>query len=127
MSTNAPTIQDLAAALVEAKAAEDAAKARRVEIEKDILLHPDIASAGRDEGTVTVGPIKVTFRLSRKWDQDELFALHQTIDPAFWPFKAEWKEDRQAMRVLEERFPDLARELGIALTVAPAKPSIAVK
>lgn len=126
LKTNAPTLDDLAAELEAAKANENAARERRIEVEQAILDHPDVAPELKDEGTVTVGPVKVTTRLTRKWDQRQLGIIRPEVDDAFFPFREELKEDRRAMRVFEERFPDLAKRLNEALTLTPSKPTVSI-
>lgn len=121
---------DVLARLVEdyrrAKADEHAAKLARLEAEDALLAHPSIARELKDEGTITVGDVKVTTKLTRSWDQAQLAALKDRIDPAYWPFKTEVKEDRKASRVFEERFPALWAELRQALTLKPAKASVSL-
>lgn len=121
-STLARLIDDLR----RAKADEHAAKLARLEAEDALLAHPTIARELVDEGTVTVGDVKVTTKLSRSWDQSALAAIQSRIDPAYWPFKTEFKEDRRASRVFEERFGLLWAELRQALTLKPAKPAVAL-
>lgn len=119
---------DVLARLVEdlrrAKANEHAAKLARLEAEDALLAHPAIARELKDEGTITVADVKVTTKLTRSWDQAALAAIQPRIDPSYFPFKAELKEDRKASRVFEERFPTLWAELRQALTLKPAKPSV---
>ena len=122
---------DVLARLVEdlrrAKVNEQAAKLARLEAEEALLAHPAVARELKDEGTITVGDVvKVTTKLSRSWDQAQLAAIQSRVDPAYWPFKVEYKEDRKASRVFEERFADLWAELRQALTLKPAKPSVAL-
>lgn len=129
MQTNVsrlPTLAYLAGKLAAAKREEAAARTARIAVEEEILAHPAIKLQLRDEGTVTAEGVKVTTKLARSWDQEMLAELAKTFDPAWFPFRAEWKEDRRASRVLEERFPDLARELGQALTLKPAKPAVSL-
>lgn len=121
-STLARLIDDLR----RAKANEHAAKLARLEAEDALLAHPSIARELVDEGTVTVGDVKVTTKLTRSWDQKALAAIQSRIDPAYWPFKTEHKEDRKASRVFEERFPALWDELRQALTLKPAKATVAL-
>jgi hypothetical protein len=122
---------DVLARLVEdlrrAKANEQAAKLARLEAEEALLAHPAVARELKDEGTITVGDaVKVTTKLSRSWDQAQLVAISKQIDSAWFPFKTEYKEDRKASRVVEERFPALWDELRQALTLKPAKPSVSL-
>jgi hypothetical protein len=122
-----PVTRSLDALLVDwrqAKADEEAANALRVEIERELLEHPEVRAALKEEGTVTVGPIKVTTGFTRAWDQERLAALHREIADAYWPFAAEWREDRKAARVVEERFPELWAQIRPALTLKPRKPTV---
>ncbi len=52
-----------------------------------------------EEGSVSTDGVTVRTSFYRKWDQDRLTQLSEAIDPAYWPFKVEWKEDRKASRV----------------------------
>lgn len=109
-----------------AKANAHAAKLAVLEAEDALLAHPAIARELKDEGTITVGDVKVTTKLTRSWNQKALAEISERIDPAWFPFKTEFKEDRKASRVVEERFPDLWHEVRAALTLKPAKPSVAL-
>jgi hypothetical protein len=122
-----PTLSRLTDELRAARQAEEAAKAHRIRVEESILNHPEVAAQVKEDGTATVGDVRITSRLNRKWDQVQLAALAGEVDDAYWPFRAEWKEDRQASKVLEERFPDLWDRLCAALTLKPAKPSVTPK
>lgn len=119
-----PTLDRLVEELRQAKEHEQAAKLARLEAEDAILAHPAVTRELVDEGTVTVGDVKVTTKLTRSWDQKALTEIAEQIDPAWFPFKTELKEDRKASRVVEERFPDLWHEIRQALTLKPAKPSV---
>jgi hypothetical protein len=119
-----PTLSRLTDELRAARQTEEAAKAHRIRLEESILRHPEVAGLVKDDGTATVGDVRITSRLARKWDQVQLAGLAREIGDAYWPFRAEWKEDRQASKVLEERFPDLWDRLRAALTLTPAKPSV---
>jgi len=124
----APTLAELRSQLAQAKADEEAAKKLRLEVEEQILACPEVRSALKDEGTTRfkrVG-LKVETGFTRGWDQAQLEALYPQVDPHFWPFKAEWKEDRKASRTYEERFPDLWALLRAALTLKPKKASLSL-
>jgi hypothetical protein len=121
-----PTLDRLVEELRQAKEHEQAAKLARLEAEDALLAHPSVTRELLDEGTVTVGDVKVTTKLTRSWDQSALAAIQSRIDPAYWPFKSEFKEDRRASRVFEERFAALWAELRQALTLKPAKPSVSI-
>lgn len=123
--TTLPTLEQLRQQLREAKAAEAEATLQRIGIEEAILHHPRVESELSDEGTVTIdGVIKVATGYTRKWDQQQLSKFYQQVEPAYWPFKTEFKEDRKAARVVEERFPELWDRLRQALTLTPRKPTV---
>lgn len=124
-------LDQLVEELNQAKADEEAAKAARLRLEERVLAHPDIAAQLKEEGTTScttaAGKLSVTTGFTRAWDQAELDRLAKMVSPEFWPFKAEWKEDRKASRTFEERWPDLWAELRQALTLKPRKPTVTVK
>lgn len=127
MIPNYPKLADLTAQLVAAKAAESQAAAARLAVERDILAHPDVESALPDEGTTTVGALKITTRLTRKWDQAVLAELRREVqNDHYWPFKQEYREDRRHTRVIEDTAPELWQRLRDALTTKPAKPSVSI-
>lgn len=125
-TTNMPTLDTLAERLAVARQAESAARDRRIELEQMICTHPDVAPQLTDEGTVTVGTLKVRTGFTRSWDQKALDAISVDVAEEYWPFKAEWKEDRKAARVIEERFPDLWEAIRGALTLKPSKPAVTI-
>ncbi len=116
---NSPSIEDLANEWIDAKDRELAAQARRREIEAQMLDLVEVPLGS----TVNAGPLSVSVREKRVWDQDHLEELHFTYGTTAWPFKLEWKEDRKLSRALEELAPDVWVALRTALTVTPARPS----
>lgn len=126
-ATNAPTLLDLAHELLEAKARESAARDARLEIEQAIITHPDVAPFLKEEGTFSCGPVKVVTGMARKWSQPDVAAFAEEIDPAYFPFRAEWKEDAKMTKVVQERFPALWTKLRTALVLTPKKPAVSVQ
>lgn len=110
MKTNQPTLDDLADALEGAKAAENAAKVRRM----------------RDEGSTTVGRVTVTTGYTDKWNQSQLDQLSIGVDPATFPFRREWKPDGRALKVFAERYPSYVDGLREALTRTRKKNAVKV-
>ena len=106
-----------------AKQAEVEAHDRRIEIENAILAEIET----KPEGTTKVGAMTISTGFSRSWDQDKLDDLRASVRGEYWPFAREWKEDRKAARVIEERFPDLWKRINEALTLKPKKPTFSVK
>lgn len=120
------TLDVLADELRDAKARLGSAKAAVAAAERNILDHPDVVALKRDEGTVHVGPVTVSFGLTRKWDQEKLAELATKVNPAFFPFRTDFKEDLRATRAFQKAFPDLVETLEAALTQTPRKPSVKV-
>ena len=78
------------------------------------------------EGTVNFDSLKVATGFTRKWNHEALGVVAAKIRGEFWPFRVEYKEDRKASRMVEERFPGLWDDIRPALTLTPKKPYIAV-
>ena len=103
--------------------AEKSANENRLAVEKEILglLPLDAEGANRfDEMTIVTG-------FNRSWDHDHLVELRAQIVTEFFPFKLEFKEDRKASKIIEDRFPDLWEKIKPALTTKPKKPSFSFK
>lgn len=119
------TLDSLKAGWRRAKADEEAAREQRVAIERRMVaLLGDLVP---QEGNFHQSGLSISTGYNRKWDQARLTSLAAVIDEAYWPFKPEWREDRRASRVFEERFPDMWRHLTSALTLTPAKPVVKVE
>jgi hypothetical protein len=121
-------LADLKNQLLAAKKAEDEAKAARVFIEEQIVGLNEFAELlKKGDGSKTADGVTVKVGYSRSWDQAVLSGLRNGIRDEFWPFKAEYKEDRKAMRKLEDEFPDLVKEFNAALTTKQSKPQVSIK
>lgn len=107
------------------KKMEDSAKKERLRIEKEIEQHQDVMLS--DEGITTLDNLKISTGYNRSWDQDRLREISEGINDEFFPFKTEFKEDRKASKVVEDRFPDLWDTIRAALTLKPKKPSFTWK
>jgi hypothetical protein len=119
------TLDALKKSWLKAKADEREANERRVAIEKRMLSM--LGSLVPQEGTFNQDGLTISTGYTRKWDQTKLTTLAVCIDPSYWPFKTEWREDRKASRVFEERFPDLWKHVSSALTLTEKKPSVTVE
>ncbi|MGI9305430.1 MAG: hypothetical protein ACR2RB_22420 [Gammaproteobacteria bacterium] len=127
------SLDGLISEYLHAKAEELRVRSQRLELEEEILEHEETVAALAHTSTVHLpiigSPNQLTIRtgLNRKWDQGQLASAVKTIEPQYWPFKTEWKEDRAATRLIEERWPDLWTELLMpALTLTPKKPAFTV-
>lgn len=117
------TLDDLIAAWRGCKAAEKQYNQDRLAIEEKILGIVGV----RVEGSEKLDGLTIQYGLDRKWDQEQLIALQPTVKPEYWPFKTEYKEDRKAAQVIEDRFPELWEEIKTALTTKQKKPSFSIK
>jgi hypothetical protein len=123
-----PTIQELAATWLQAKADETAANARRLETEEEILkLLP-----AKEEGKTTT-PISNTTRISTtgkitfKSDIAALQALTMSWPEAMRPLKTKIEQDEPVLRQIRTERPDLWRHIATAITVKPAKVYIQIE
>ncbi len=120
------TVAELVEQLSQAKEDEKAAKELRLDAEAAILKHPDVITALKPEGTITVENVKVATGFTRKWDQKMVTELARRTKPEYFPFRVEYKEARKDSKFVEERFPELWTEISKALTLTPKKPTITI-
>lgn len=124
MNAPAAPLAVLKTALIQAKLAEEHAKAARLEIEESILAH----FPTQLEGTVTNEGIAVNFKLTRTVDtaalQEAWASLGTNAQKAF-----KWKADvdLKHFRAIQELDPASYKTLIDFVTTKPAKPSIIVK
>ena len=115
----------LAAAWLQAKADEDAAKTRRYEIEKEIVAAVPVKDEGTAKTEVGALRVSVTTKLTRSVDTDALqtawASLQPTVQKAF-----NWKADLSvsALKRLDEQ--EAAQALRY-VTTKPAKPAVKVE
>ena len=112
-------LEDLIAAWRGCKASERQYQQDRLAIEERICSLVEL----KQEGTNRVGDLTITTGLTRSWDQAKLAEVASRVTGEYFPFKVEYKEDRKFSKSVEERFPDLWREIQPALTLKPKKPS----
>lgn len=129
--TNATTdvsIERLVLDLVDAKAEENKANKRRVEIEEKI-----IAFLGkREEGSQThqlANGVKVTItgKLSYKADMSMLVQLASALPENMRPIKIEPKLDETGCKYLRNNEPEAWAKIAAAITTKEAKASVEVK
>ena len=125
MKTKIDTEQ-LSRAWIQAKAAEDAAKARRIEIEESL-----VAQLGkRDEGSQThdLGGFKVTVTgvINRSLDKEVWERIKEKIPEEKRPVVYEPKLDVTGIKWLQINDPDTYRIIAQALTVKPGKTNIKI-
>lgn len=119
------TLPALAAAWLQAKADEDAAKARRYEIEAQIIGTVPVKDEGTSKTDVGALRVSVTTKLTRSVDTEALqtawASLQPTVQKVF-----NWKADLSlsALRRLDEQ--ETAQALRY-VTTKPAKPAVKVE
>jgi hypothetical protein len=120
------TITELIAALKAAKAAEDNAKALRLEIEgKIVALY---AKPATGEGTHNDEEFSITWKLNRTVDTEKLSAGYESL-PVNAQRAFRWKAEVELknLRALAELDPVSYSAAAEYITSKPAKPSIDLK
>jgi len=120
------TITELTAALKTAKAAEDNAKALRLEIEgKIVALY---AKPATGEGTHNDEEFSITWKLNRTVDSEKLSAGYESL-PVNAQRAFRWKAEVELknLRALAELDPVSYLAVAEYITSKPAKPSIDLK
>jgi hypothetical protein len=120
------TITELTAALKAAKAAEDNAKALRLEIEgKIVALY---AKPATGEGTHNDEEFSITWKLNRTVDSEKLSAGYESL-PVNAQRAFRWKAEVELknLRALAELDPMSYSAAAEYITSKPAKPSIDLK
>ena len=123
---NAPQgLHALAAAWLAAKADEDAARARRYEVEAQIVAAMPVKEEGTSKADDAGLRISVTTKLNRKADT---LALRQHWNDLSQPAQdcIKW-EAAIALTEMRRADPAAVQELAPYITTAPAKPSVKVE
>jgi hypothetical protein len=123
-----PTIQELAATWLQAKADETAANARRIETEVEILKLLPAKEEGKTTTPISNSTrISTTFKLSFKADVSALQALTMSWPEAMRPLKTKIEQDEPVLRQIRAERPDLWRHIAPSITVKPAKVYIQIE
>jgi hypothetical protein len=120
------TITELTAALKAAKAAEEKAKADRLDIEAKMVAL--FAKPATGEGTHNDEDFSITWKLNRTVDTDKLSAAYESL-PANAQRAFRWKAEVELknLRALSELDPVSYSAAAEFITSKPAKPSIELK
>jgi hypothetical protein len=120
------TITELTAALKAAKAAEEKAKADRLDIEAKMVAL--FAKPATGEGTHNDEDFSITWKLNRTVDTDKLSAAYESL-PANAQRAFRWKAEVELknLRALAELDPVSYSAVAEFITSKPAKPSIELK
>lgn len=120
------TTQELAAAWLAAKRDEQAANARRLEIEADILKQCPAKEEGSTTHELANGwKVKATGKLTYKADIDALLRLTESWPEK--PVKVKTEADESMLKAIRAERPDLWRAIAPAITVKPAKTALTVE
>jgi hypothetical protein len=124
MTTN---IDILAQMWAQAKADEEAAKQKRIDIENKILEVQPAKEEGSQTVTTTSG-IKITTTGSLKYKADlaSLIELTKTWPEEARPIKHEVKVDESKLKIIRAESPSLWQDLARVVTVEPAKTAVKV-
>ena len=125
----APDLLSLARDLAAAKAAEDAAKARRVAIEEQIAAAVPTVE-GKMQTTATLPGLKVTVKRGMRYKVDpECFK--EAIDPSIYEgcfkHKETWDVVPTRYEALRQLNPQAFATLSRHITATPSKPSVELK
>ena len=111
-----------------AKANEDAARERRIDIENEILrAHP-----AREEGAETIktaggARITLTGKLSHKVNVTALQSLVATWPADLQPIKIKTEADEGKLKAIRRDAPDMWAKIAPAVTVKPAKTGVSIE
>lgn len=123
---NAPHhLPTLAAAWLQAKADEDAAKTRRYEIEKEIIAAVPVKDEGTAKTEVGALRVSVTTKYTRSVDTEALQTAWASLQPTVQK-AVNWRADLSisALKRLDEQ--ETAQALRY-ITTKPAKPAVKVE
>lgn len=110
-----------------AKNEEEAAKAKRIDVEVQMLkLHP-----AREEGSETVTTplgikVKLTGKLTYKANVEQLQALTTAWPEALRPVKTKIEADESMLKILRTDRPDLWRQIAPAVETKAAKVGVSI-
>jgi len=112
---------ELSRAWLEAKSAEDAAKASRIEIEEALAAQLGVKTEGAQ--THDLGEFKVTLTgvLNRTLDKDVWERIKDQLPPEIRPVTYEPKLDVVGVKWLQANRPETYKILSEALTIKPGK------
>lgn len=121
------TLEQLTERWKMAKKASDDARALQLVIEEAVLALPEVRASLKDIGTNNFGPLRITTKVTQKWDQEALSSILESIDALpLNVFEVEYKPVGAKMKILKEEFPEIYQQLAQALTITPAKAAFTI-
>jgi len=117
---------ELSRAWLDAKAAEHAAKSRRIEIEESLIARLGARSEGAKTHDLGEVRVVVTGIITRTLDKEIWEAIKDKLPPEIRPVTYEPKLDITGVKWLQEHQPNNYKILAQDLTVKPGKTSVKV-
>lgn len=126
-SHNEPNLDVLAEQWLQQKTLEDSCKARRIEIEQQLIPY----LAQREEGSATTETtfgrkIKLTTKNNYTLDDIALQAVRESVPANMLPLKITQTIDVTRLKYLRHNEPEIYRKIARAFTHSPAKPNITI-
>ena len=127
IGNNEPTLDVLAEQWLQQKTLEDGHRARRVEIEQQMIPH----LTEKPEGSATTETrfgrkITLTNKNNYKLDDVALEEVIETVPANLLPLKIKTTVDVKQLKYLRNNEPDLFHKIARAFTSSPAKPAIKI-
>ena len=127
-ATKAKTAEQLAQDYIAAKAAEAKANKERVAIEEQLIQLLGAKEEGASTTELANGlKVTITGKISYKADMAVLLQLASALPENLRPIKTEPKLDETGAKYLRANEPEIWAMIAPAITVAPAKTSVAIK
>lgn len=120
-------IEELAAAWLAAKNEEAAARARRVQVESDIISLLGHTPEGAQTHSCAGYQITVTGKVTRTLDVDKWHEVCNSIPEALRPVTYKPTLDIKGVKYLHNNEPEIYARLAPAITTKPAKTAISIK
>lgn len=122
------TPEQLAQDFIAAKAAEAKANKERVAIEEQLIAALGVKPEGAETHELANGlKVTITGKMTYKADMPVLLQLAGGLPENMRPIKMEPKLDETGAKYLRNNEPEVWAMLAPAITVAPAKTSVAIK
>lgn len=120
-------LNTLAAHWLNAKQAEEAAREKRVAIERDIVAMTGAREEGAETHKTDRYAIAVTGKLNRTLDLDLWHAIVEQVPAALRPIKVKEELDEKGVKWLRDNDPEIYAIVAQAITTKPAKTAVTVK
>lgn len=121
------TETEIADELFRAKAEEDKAKAKRIELEEELIGLVGQKQEGAQTHTIGEYKITITGVLNRKIDWDMFdSAIAAKIPESLQPVKIKRELDETGVKFLENNEPQIYKVLLPALTIKPGKTNVKI-